>query len=121
MLDFMNITKAISDKNRVRIILALQKSPMCVCQLTSLLELAPSTTSKHITLLQQAKIIEGKRKGKWVFYKIVDEKKNKLISEILDLINKGVDDMEEIKKDHENLQKILSEYCEVHHAFHNKI
>lgn len=117
----MNITKAISDKNRVRIVSALQKSPMCVCQLTSLLGLAPSTTSKHITLLQQAKIIERTRKGKWVFYKIIDENKNPLILNVLSLINKGVEDMEEIREDNKNLQKILGEYCEVHHAFHNKI
>ncbi|MFV0627165.1 MAG: ArsR/SmtB family transcription factor [Alphaproteobacteria bacterium] len=121
MIDFMNITKAISDKNRVRIVVALQNSPLCVCQLTSLLKLAPSTTSKHIKLLEQAKIIESIRKGKWVFYKIIDEKKNSLIGDLISLINKGSSKIDEIHEDKEVLNKILNEYCEVHHEFHGKL
>lgn len=118
MFNFMNIAKAISDKNRVRIIMALKQSKMCVCQLASLLELAPSTTSKHIYILHQAKIIESIRRGKWVFYKLVGEKKNPLINDILSLIDKGTKSSPEIIKDKKNTKDILEQYCEVHREIH---
>ncbi|MDD4556777.1 MAG: metalloregulator ArsR/SmtB family transcription factor [Alphaproteobacteria bacterium] len=120
MISFMTMMKAVSDKNRVRIVAALQNSSMCVCQLTSLLKLAPSTTSKHISILQQAKLIESTRKGKWVFYTIIEEKKNPLVKEVLTLINKGTNGFEEIKADKKRLHEILNEYCEIHHEFHGK-
>lgn len=117
----MNITKAMSDKNRVRIIMAIANSPMCVVQLTSLLNLAPSTTSKHVSVLQQAKIIESVRRGKWVFYVLVSEKKNPLIGDLLSFLEKGTKKSAEILEDKKNIKKILSEYCDVHGEIHTKI
>ena len=45
MREFMNITKALEDENRVRALLALRKGELCVCQLTELFGLAASTVS----------------------------------------------------------------------------
>jgi ArsR family transcriptional regulator len=53
MREFMNITKALADENRVRTLLALRKGELCVCQTTEL-GLAPSTVSKHLSILYQA-------------------------------------------------------------------
>ena len=41
MREFMNITKALADENRVRMLLALRKGEFCVCQITELFGLAP--------------------------------------------------------------------------------
>ena len=59
MLEFMNITKALADENRVRILLALHgRDELCVCQLIDLLQLAPSTVSKHLFILRNARLIK---------------------------------------------------------------
>ena len=42
MFTFMMITKALSDENRVRTLLALDGRELCVCQIIELLGLAPS-------------------------------------------------------------------------------
>lgn len=118
MFDLINVTKAIGDKNRVRIVLALENERMCVCQLTSLLGLAPSTTSKHISTLQQARIVESVREGKWVFYRLVSEKKNPLIADVLSLLKKGSERSSEIRDDKKKMKKILAEYCDVHQVVH---
>ncbi len=68
MLDFINITKALTDENRVRILMALRGRELCVCQITAFLDLAPSTTSKHLSVLRQARLIESRKHGKWVYY-----------------------------------------------------
>lgn len=60
MLDFMAIAKALADENRVRLLLALQKQELCVCQLIELIGLAPSTVSKHMSILRQARLVEAR-------------------------------------------------------------
>ena len=65
MLEFMHITKALADENRIRILLALhQKGELCVCHLIDLLELAPSTVSKHLFLLKNTRLIVARKDGR---------------------------------------------------------
>ncbi|MDR1965377.1 MAG: metalloregulator ArsR/SmtB family transcription factor [Synergistaceae bacterium] len=71
-MNFMNITRALSDENRVRILMALRNHRFCVCEITAFLDLSPSTTSKHLSVLKQARLIEGRKEGKWVYYRLAD-------------------------------------------------
>jgi len=54
MREFMKVTKALADPNRVRMLLALREQELCACQITELFGLAPSTMSKHLSILYQA-------------------------------------------------------------------
>ena len=67
---FMTITKALSDENRVRMLLALDGRELCVCQIIELLGLAPSTVSKHMSILANARLVEGRQEGRWRFYRL---------------------------------------------------
>lgn len=49
----------------------LEVKPMCVCEITSVLGLAPSTVSKHLSLLEEAGLVEAIKDGKWVNYALV--------------------------------------------------
>lgn len=73
MFELMNIVKALADENRVRILMALRGRELCVCQITGLLDLAPSSTSRHLSILRQARLIEGSKRGKWVYYSLPKE------------------------------------------------
>ena len=53
MREFMAVTKALSDPGRVRILLALRRRELCVCQITGLFGLATSTVSKRLSVLFQ--------------------------------------------------------------------
>ena len=66
MFNFITTVRAIGDENRARILMALRLRTLCVCEITTLLGLAASTTSKHLLLLRQARLIEGIKKGRWV-------------------------------------------------------
>jgi len=65
----MNCTKALADENRVRALLALRKGELCVCQITELFGLAPSTVSKHLSILYQAGLVESRKDGRWIYYR----------------------------------------------------
>ena len=82
MQEFLAITKALSDENRVRVLMALSAGELCVCQIIELLKLAPSTVSKHISILKQARLVESTKNGKWVYYR-TDSNVPKVASEAI--------------------------------------
>lgn len=68
----VNISKALSDPNRLRALMALGTQELCLCQITELLNLAPSTVSKHMSVLKQAGLVTSRKDEKWVYYRITE-------------------------------------------------
>lgn len=73
MRDFLAVTKALADETRVRALLALAGGELCVCQLIQLLALAPSTVSRHMAVLHRARLVESRKDGRWVYYRLPDK------------------------------------------------
>ncbi len=68
---FLKQIKALSDGSRLRTIAALSSVPeLCVCQITELLGLATATVSRHISVLQNAGLVESRKDGRWVYYRL---------------------------------------------------
>src|ERR1017187_4447394 len=68
MRDCLNITKALSDENRLRMLMALRDGELCVCQLTELMGLAMSTVSKHLSILYQAGLVAARKHARGTAY-----------------------------------------------------
>ncbi|MHC4499019.1 MAG: ArsR/SmtB family transcription factor [Planctomycetota bacterium] len=66
------MAKALSDQNRVRALMMLSEGELCVCQLIEMLALAPSTVSKHMSILFQAKLVNARKQGRWMYYRLAD-------------------------------------------------
>ncbi len=63
--------KILADKTRLHILMLLQdKHELCVCELTYALDLIQPKISRHIALLKEFGLIEGRKEGKWVYYQI---------------------------------------------------
>ena len=62
------IFKALSDRNRIRILKMLEVKPMCVCEVTSILGVAQSSVSRHLGILRDAGFINDEKDGLWVNY-----------------------------------------------------
>ena len=73
MRDLMAVIKALADENRVRILMALGPGELCVCQIVELLGLAPSTVSKHMAILKQARLVDSRKEGRWMFYRLAED------------------------------------------------
>ena len=65
---FLSVTKALSDRTRVRALMALRDGELCLCQLVCLLALAPSTLSKHMNILAEAGLVEREKRGRWQYF-----------------------------------------------------
>jgi DNA-binding transcriptional ArsR family regulator len=70
MRELMAVTKALADENRVRTLMALRDGELCVCQITELFDLAPSTISKHLSILHDAGLVSSRKEGRWIYYRI---------------------------------------------------
>ncbi len=107
MFHFLNITKALAEENRLRILLALEGQELCVCQLIELLELAPSTVSKHMSVLRQARLVSGRKDGRWMYYRIAGEDSPAEVKEAIAWVKKSLSRNERIHEDVNRLKEIL--------------
>ncbi len=70
MQHYLAITKALADEGRARVVAALADGELCLCQIVEVLGLSPSTVSKHMSILQQAGLIERRKDGRWHYYRL---------------------------------------------------
>src|ERR1041385_1974806 len=107
MNEFMAITRALSDPNRVRVLLALRRGELCVCQITELFGVASSTMSKHLSVLRHAGLITSRKAERWVYYRLPDRPVPVVVREALDWVNKSLGKSAEALADSRKLQRIL--------------
>ncbi|OGU17842.1 MAG: transcriptional regulator [Ignavibacteria bacterium GWB2_35_12] len=104
MRNYVKIFKALSDSNRLRILKMLEDSPMCVCEIRAVLNLANSTVSKHLSLLREAGFILDEKNGKWVDYKLNDKAENLQVRKLMKLLPEWFNDEARIKADKRKLE-----------------
>ncbi len=108
MRDFMKITKALADENRVRMLLALRRGELCVCQITELFGLAPSTVSKHLSILYQAGLAESRKDGRWIYYRLPGKEASPAARRAIDWVTQSVNGDPRAAEDAARLKKILA-------------
>ena len=117
MRDFIGIAKALADPNRVRALLALRGHELCVCQIVELLDLAPSTVSKHMSLLKQVYLVDSRKDGRWTYYRRPGKEAPKPVRAALRWIDASLTDSPDAREDTARLEKILEipleEFCKL--------
>jgi ArsR family transcriptional regulator, arsenate/arsenite/antimonite-responsive transcriptional repressor len=106
MNNTINIFKALSDPNRLRILKALQSKTLCVCEVKEMLKLANSTVSEHLRILKESGFIMEEREGKWMNYSINPNPGDPRIVGILTRLDFWIADDEFIDKDKKILKTI---------------
>jgi ArsR family transcriptional regulator len=104
MNESTNIFKALSDKNRLRILKMLQIKPLCVCEITEILQLAPSTVSQHLSILKKEGFILEDRDGKWVNYLINQRPADQRISAVLSSLDFWIGDNQVVENDKQKVK-----------------
>lgn len=105
--DFMRATKALADATRVRVLLALRQRELCVCQLTELFSLAPSTMSKHLSILHQAGLVVARKQGRWMYYRLPDQNAPAFAREAIAWTQRTLQTSPEVADDMRQLDKVL--------------
>ena len=107
MNEIIDIAKALSDPNRVRALMLLTGSPLCVCQIIEMLGLAASTTSKHMSILKQAGLVDATKKGRWMHYSLQSKNAPRQVQKAIQWIVSGLENDSLIQQDKAKLQKLL--------------
>jgi ArsR family transcriptional regulator, arsenate/arsenite/antimonite-responsive transcriptional repressor len=96
---FETVAKAVADPSRVRILKLLEGGELCVCQITAALDLAPATISKHLATLKTAGLLQQRRDGKWVYYRLAEREFNLYAAPFLALLNSSLADDPTVSED----------------------
>ncbi|MFD2168420.1 ArsR/SmtB family transcription factor [Tumebacillus lipolyticus] len=62
--------KALADKTRLRILALLRSEELCVCELVEILQMTQPAISQHLRKLKNAKLVQERREGQWIFYSL---------------------------------------------------
>lgn len=109
MEDFIAVTKALSDPHRVRALFALRNGELCVCQIIELLGLAPSTVSKHMSVLKQAGLVKNRKEERWMYYRLPNMHEMQLdIQSTLTWVFAALDRDDMVGEDRCSLAKIVA-------------
>jgi len=80
------IFKLLGDPTRVKILQALTKRELCVCDLAAVIEMGQSAVSHQLRLLRNARLVRYRREGKMAWYSLDDEHVRSLLSQGIDHI-----------------------------------
>ncbi|MDI6797451.1 MAG: metalloregulator ArsR/SmtB family transcription factor [Desulfatibacillaceae bacterium] len=105
MEDALNAAKALADGNRMRVVAALlAHEELCVCQIVEMLDLATATVSRHMSILQNARIVKSRKDGRWVFYRMTQD----FPEALKNWLAQSLANSRQIKADNRQLKKILA-------------
>jgi ArsR family transcriptional regulator, arsenate/arsenite/antimonite-responsive transcriptional repressor len=107
MRDVLAITKALGDENRIRILLLLGGQELCVCQILEVFDLAPSTVSRHLSILYTAGLIDSRKEGRWVYYRLAGKGAPDNVQKALAWIIASTQDDPQVTADRKRLNKIM--------------
>jgi ArsR family transcriptional regulator len=63
---------ALADATRLRILGLLADSEVCVCHIHESLRIPQPTVSRHLAYLRRAGLVQGRRDGLWVHYRLAE-------------------------------------------------
>ncbi len=106
MKEKTKLFKALSDPNRLRILKMLQSKHLCVCEITSVLNLATSTVSKHLSILRDSGFIIEEKDGKWVNFQINPTPSDQRVSAMLSSLDFWIADDKIITADREKVKNV---------------
>ncbi len=69
----VRLAKALADENRLQILLLLRGEEKCACKLLEELHISQPTLSHHMKQLCEARLVVGRKEGKWMHYRLAEE------------------------------------------------
>lgn len=89
IFDLAELFKVFGDSTRMKIICALLESPLCVCDIASVIHSSVSATSHQLRILKRAKLVKFQKIGKVVYYSLDDD-------HVKEIWERGLEHVEEL-------------------------
>ena len=86
--DLADLFKIFGDSTRIKILYALLRSELCVCDIADLLGLTQSAISHQLRVLKQSRLVKFRRDGKTIYYSLADD-------HVVNILCQGLEHIEE--------------------------
>ncbi len=96
--------KALADATRLRILALLSAGEICVCHLHESLGVPQPTASRHLAYLRRAGLVEARRQGIWMHYRIATDL-DPVVRTVLDAATHALSHVPSTAKDLRRLEK----------------
>ena len=96
--------RAFADPTRLRILNVLLPGELCVCDIVNTLRIPQPTASRHLAYLKKSGLVEARRDGLWVHYKLAKPQLT-LHKKLLDCLACCSQDVPQLAKDAKQLNK----------------
>ena len=103
-LEMESLFKALADETRLRILGLLLTGEVCVCDIHESLRIPQSKTSRHLAYLRRAGLVETRREGLWIHYRL-GRLADPVLGAIVDAVRHALSHLDVVRKDAERLQK----------------
>ncbi|MGM0655951.1 MAG: ArsR/SmtB family transcription factor [Thermodesulfobacteriota bacterium] len=105
------LLKAISDKNRLRVLsVLLVYEELCACQIIEFLQVAGATASRHLSRMVNSGVLQSRKQGRWVYFRL--NRDDASLTPLFQWINRNVENSTQVRQDLEVLEKIACISCE---------
>lgn len=85
-IDMERFFVALSDRTRLRLLNLMEEDEVCVCFFVEILGEPQPKISRHLAYLRRAGIVEARREGKWIHYRVVmptDQHASRVLKDVL--------------------------------------
>jgi ArsR family transcriptional regulator len=106
MKEFTKVTKALRHPSRVKILKILQHGEFCVCEIQAALGSSQGCVSKHLEILDQAELVERRKKGLWAYYRLAGAPRSVYAASLLRNLRHWLEDDAEVAEIIKNLPVI---------------
>jgi ArsR family transcriptional regulator, arsenate/arsenite/antimonite-responsive transcriptional repressor len=96
--------KALADGTRLRILGLLLAGEVCVCDIQDSLKSPQSKISRHLAYLRRARLVETRREGLWIHYRL-GTLPDPVLAAIVDAVRHALTHTDVVRRDGVRLQK----------------
>jgi len=104
LTDIETLFKALADATRLRILALLAGGEICVCEIHGALKLPQPTVSRHLAYLRRAGMVDTRRDGLWVHYRLA-RLDDTVLRTLTEIVTHALSHVAAIAKDAERLRK----------------
>ena len=87
LTELSDLFQLLSDPNRIKILYAVSREEVCVCDLSALLGMSGSAVSHQLRLLRALRLVKSRKTGRVVYYSLSDDRVRRLLEMSVELEN----------------------------------
>jgi ArsR family transcriptional regulator len=109
MASILKSLRLLADPNRLRVLLLLEREELSVAELQEILSMGQSTLSTHLAQLKQAELVEDRRTGKNILYRLKVQRgaESKSFAQLMAVLRQGAGEIPEAEQDSDALRFVL--------------